>query len=186
MTNTIVDPPEGGQKGQFVNSETQRILDHLMNIPTQTLQNECNRVATDYRDQWRSKNRAAMMLDPGLPNGGLDNISYQQGIDEIAPPYLLAPPFSIRVKILDSVSKINPSAAAEVVTTYPNPSLDIFLPTLNVQNSKIKWNNYLDTFETIIVHEFLHLFGDIQKDGVIRHNWVPTKALSNLGVDLTI
>jgi hypothetical protein len=170
--------------GHYVNSETQRILNRLMEIPIQKLQNECNRVAQYFRDQWKSKNQTSMMLDPCLPNGGLDNISYEEGIDEIRPPFLLTSPTSIHVNILNSVSNINPNRAAETVTTYPNPSLEIFLPTLNVQNSKIKWNNYVDTFESIIVHEFLHLFGDIQKDGVIRHNWVPTKALSNLGVNL--
>jgi hypothetical protein len=181
----MIDTIEDGEKGNFVNSETQRILNRLMDIPIQMLQNECNIVAADFRDQWRSKDQSFMMLDPSLPNGGLENVSYGQGIDEISFPYLFTCPTSIHVKILTSVNSTNPNAAA-VFPTYPEPSLEIYLPTLIVSGSKINWNGYVDNYESIIVHEFLHTCRDIQKDGAIRHNWVPTKALSNLGVDLTI
>jgi hypothetical protein len=56
-----------------------------------------------------------------------------------------------------------------------NPKLMIFLPTLEVINSTITWTHRLKTsFKSIIIHEFLHLCGDVESptrkivDGVIR------------------
>lgn len=185
LIEIIVETTENGEKGEVVRAETLRILNRLTGMHIQLFQEECNTVAQYFREQWRSRNQASMMLDPSLPNGGLNSTSYEDGIDEISPPFLLNPPISIHVYILTSVSSFNPARAAETYPTYPNPSLKIFLPSLNITNLKIKWNNYVDSFESIIVHEFLHLYGDIQKDGVIRHNWMPANALSNLGIDLT-
>jgi hypothetical protein len=62
-----------------------------------------------------------------------------------------------------------------------NPKLMIFLPTLEVKNSSITWKHKPGTsFGSVIVHEFLHLYGDTPElrpgvvDGVIRHTNVGT------------
>jgi hypothetical protein len=86
----------------------------------------------------------------------------------------------------------NPKAAAITVvnTVDPkNPNLVIFLPTLEVANSTITWTNFMTPFKSVIIHEFLHICGDIESptaeivDGVIRHTKVGTEAIEPLIAD---
>jgi hypothetical protein len=77
-------------------------------------------------------------------------------------------------------------AAAGVLPDTMNPLLMIFLPTLEISSSTIKWINYVPTFKSVIMHEFLHLCGDVKTpqkeivDGVIRHTKIGTEALEKL------
>ena len=179
-----MDRVDGGQKGQTVSSETQRILNRIMSQSIQKIQAECNRVANLRREKWKDKDQNAMMIEEGLPN-----ISYKQGIRELDPPFSLTCPASVHMNILDSVSSHNPKVAAQVITNLSdrlNPKLEVFLPTLDVKGSTINWIGFTTTFQSVIIHEFLHLCGDIQtpfneiRDGLIRHTWIGTEAITNL------
>jgi len=186
-----IEQIQGGHKGQFVNSETQRILSRLMSIPLQSIQDECNRVANSRREKWKNKDQNAMMIEEGLTN-----IPYKQGIRELDPSFLLTAPLNIHAQILDfHLDALYPqqSANREAAAGVPsggdpmNPKLMIFLPTLEVKNSSITWKHKPGTsFGSVIVHEFLHLYGDTPElrpgvvDGVIRHTDVGTEAIRNL------
>jgi hypothetical protein len=63
----------------------------------------------------------------------------------------------------------------------------IFLPTLEITDSVITWTHRPDVlYKSIMIHEFLHLCGDIESptteivDGVIRHTKVGTEAIGPL------
>jgi hypothetical protein len=62
----------------------------------------------------------------------------------------------------------------------------VFLPTLQVTNSTITWIHSKTSFKSVIIHEFLHLCGDVESptteivDGVIRHTKVGTEAIEPL------
>ena len=108
MTETVVYPPEGGDKGEVVNSVTLEILNRLTNIPVQSFQDELNRVAGLRRERWRNKIQNTMMIEERLPN-----ISYAQGIRELDPSFLLNAPSFIYVRILDlRVDDLNPKYSA--------------------------------------------------------------------------
>jgi hypothetical protein len=155
-----------------------------MALPILKIQDECNRVANLYREKWRAKDQNAMMIEEGLPN-----ISYKQGIRELDPPFLLTSPSSVHMSILNLVNSPNPKVAAKVLinlSDYLNPKLEVFLPTLDVGVSTICWIGFTTTFQSVIIHEFLHLCGDIEtpfnkiRDGLIRHTWIGTEAITNL------
>jgi Zn-dependent metallo-hydrolase RNA specificity domain len=116
------------------------------------------------------------MIEENLPNK-----TYEEGIRELYPDFLLTTPLSIHIQIFDVCIdalypqySYNRDVAAGVLSGDPtNPKLMIFLPTLEVAGSLIKWTNYRETFKQVIIHEFLHLYGDLRKgvvDGRIRHN----------------
>ena len=51
-----------------------------MNIPLQSIQDECNRVANIYRNRWRLKLQTAPMTDEGL-----SPLTYEKGIKGLIP-----------------------------------------------------------------------------------------------------
>ena len=194
MTEIYVDTVDEGEKAQIVSSTTQRILRQLIEIPVQTIQEECNRVVKMYRAKWKVKNPSDRMIEEDLPDK-----TYEEGIKELYPDFLLTAPLSIhiqifdfRIDVLDPLYSNNRDAAAGVPSGDPiNPKLMIFLPTLEVNGSLIKWTNYRETFQQVIIHEFLHLYGDVPAlrqgvvDGRIRHNMVGTGAIEPLIDGLT-
>lgn len=177
----ITEQVQGGNKGQVIYLETQRILNLLMDIPLQRIQDECNRVANQLRDRWSTRNPKDLISEYNLYF-----TTYGDGIRELDPPFVLTRPSSIRINILDSKDDSNPEGAANVTTFLNdplNPILRIFLPALNVI---IRWINFEEPFITVIIHEFLHISGDVPHlrqgvvDGRIRHNMVGTKAIERL------
>jgi hypothetical protein len=189
-----VDTVGGGAKVQIVSSTTQRILRQLMAIPIQRIEEECNRVANMYRVKWNVKNPSDRMIEEDLPN-----MTFEEGIKELYPDFLLTAPVSIHIHIFDCRIDIpypqysgNMDVAAGVPSGGPiNPKLLVFLPTLQVNGSLIKWTNYRETFRQVIIHEFLHLYGDVSGlrrgvvDGRIRHNMIGTGAIEPLIDGLT-
>jgi hypothetical protein len=57
---------------------------------------------------------------------------------------------------------------------------------LEISNPIVRWINYKQTFQQVIIHEFLHLCGEVETaqrkivDGVIRHTMIGTKAIEPL------
>lgn len=194
MTEIYVDTVAERDKAQIVNSTTQRILRQLIEIPIQTIEEECNRVANMYRVKWKAKNPNDRMIKEDLPN-----MTYEEGIKELYPDFLLTAPVSIHIQIFDCRIDVlypqysgNRDAAVGVPSGDPiNPKLLVFLPTLEVNGSLIKWTNYRETFQQVMIHEFLHLYGDVPGlrhgvvDGRIRHNMVGTEAIEHLMDGLT-
>ena len=192
----IVEQTQGKDKGQFANTETQRILRKIMTIPLQRIQDECNKVASKYRDLWNAKNPNDMMIEYGL-----QYTTYKDGLGELDPAFLLTCPSTIRMNIwelyVDAIfpeKKNNRNAAAAV--SFPNispseidlqnPILHVFLPTLEVSGLIIRWTDYKETFQQAIIHEFLHLCGEVKTpqrdivDGVIRHTMIGPEAIEPL------
>ncbi|MGI0043830.1 MAG: hypothetical protein ACRD47_08970, partial [Nitrososphaeraceae archaeon] len=111
----IVEQVQGKDKGQFINTRTQKILRQIISIPLQRIQDECNRVANEYRNLWNSKNPNDIMIEYGLPN-----TTYKDGIRELDPAFLLTCPSTIRMNILDSrINTIDP-------TKSPDASLAVY------------------------------------------------------------
>ena len=107
----------------------------------------------------------------------LEDITYKDGLKELDPPFLLTCPSSIRISILDSrIEKPSDVSAAINDQDPQNLILCVFLPTLKVDGSVITWTNHSETFQQVMIHEFLHLCGDTPNqrkgvvDGIIRHN----------------
>lgn len=187
MTDIYVDWVQGGSKGQTIYSETRRILDRLFSLDLHYIEKECNRVANAYRNIWSTKNPNDFMIEYGL-----EYTTYESGIRELNPPFLLAAPLTVHIQVFDSqIDELYPqysansNAAAGVLYGDPmNPKLMIFLPTLEVTNSTITWTHRNRTsFKSVIIHEFLHLCGEVKTptrdiiDGVIRHTMVGTEAI---------
>jgi hypothetical protein len=197
LPHITIEPVQGGEKGQFVSSETQKILRKLLSIPLQRIEDECNKVAGKYRNLWNTKNSSDIMNEYGLPN-----TTYKDGLRELDPEFLLSCPSTIRMYIRDvhvdailHEKKNNHDAAAAVSFSktstseidLQNPSLQVFLPTLEVKDSKIIWiHRPLTSFTSIIIHEFLHLCGEVKGpqrdivDGVIKHTMIGTEAIEPL------
>jgi hypothetical protein len=183
----IVAPVEGGYDGQFVNTETQKILRKVFSIPLQRIQDECNRVADVYRNYWNTKNPNDIMIEYGLPN-----TTYKDGLRELDPAFLLTCPSIIRMNILNSRvntmdSTKSPDVAAGVLPHPTDPILYVFLPTFKIKDSTIVWTHRPSTsFISIIIHESLHLCGEVETaqrkivDGVIRHTMIGTEAIEPL------
>ena len=159
-----------------------------MNIPLQSIQDECNRVANIYRNRWRLKLQTAPMTDEGL-----SPLTYEKGIKELNPPFKLTLPSTVQINILNSfIDELNPIytgnhyAAAGVHPDLLNPALYVFLPTLELQGQRIVWSGFVNTFQSVLAHEYLHICGDVPQfspgviDGVIRHTWIGTEAMINL------
>lgn len=184
---SITEPVQGGDKGQFISTETQKILRKIISIPLQRIQGECNKVANEYHDLWSTKNP-----NDKITEYGLESTTYEKGIIELDPPFSLITPSTIRISILNSRintmdSSKSPDASSAVNDLDPrNPILYVFLPTLEITGPIIRWTNYRETFQQIIIHEFLHLYGDSPNqrqgvvDGRIRHNIVPFTAIEPL------
>ena len=163
MTDICVDTIDGGTKGQTVYSETKRILDRLFSLDLHHIENECNRVANSYRDDWSTKNPNDFMIDFHLKH-----TTYENGIKELYPPFLLTAPSTVHIQVFDFCIDVldprysnNREAPAVVDPADPkNPNLIIFLPMLKVTNSTITWT-YIPTISlrSIIIHEFLHICG---------------------------
>jgi hypothetical protein len=79
-SHIIIEPVQGGDKGQFVSTETQKILRNIISIPLQEIQGECNKVADEHRDLWNTKNPNDIMTEYGLPN-----TTYKDGLRELDP-----------------------------------------------------------------------------------------------------
>jgi hypothetical protein len=188
VTDILVERVEGGDRGQIVSFETQKILNMLLSFGVENIQNECNNVANHYRDLWSKRNPTDFMTEYNL-----QDISYECGIRELYPQFLLVEPSTIRLNVLNScLNELYPqyldrrNVAAAVFPGPMNPVLMIFLPTLEVNGLTITWTNFATTFKSVIMHEFLHLCGDVKTptrdivDGVIRHTRIGTQALENL------
>jgi hypothetical protein len=189
LTDVCVDSIGGGPKGQTMYSETKRILDMLFRIDLHVVENECNRVAKSYRNVWNAKNPSDHMIKEYLPN-----LTYREGVKELYPDFLLTAPSTVHVRIFDlymdtlnSEYAPNHDAAAGVLPHPSDPILMIFLPTLEVEGLKITWRHRPSTtFRSIIIHEFLHLCGEVKTpqrdiiDGVIRHTMVGREAIEPL------
>jgi hypothetical protein len=179
---------EGENKGKLVFFETKKMLDTLFSIDLERVQQECNRVATFYRDKWSIKDPNELMLEEGL-----EHTTYGNGIVELHLPFMLNEPASINIYVLNShIDGIDPTkspdACAAVNFQDPqNPILYVFLPTLEVINSTIIWTHRpMISFKSVMIHEFLHLCGEVETptrkivDGVIRHTKVGTEAIDPL------
>jgi hypothetical protein len=179
----VVDT-EGGEKGQIVSRETQRVLNRLLLFGVKNIENECNKVANHYRELWKDKNPNDSMTEFELPYN-----KYSDGISELDPPFLLTEPSSIRVEILDARDTSNPILSAKVTAKrndLTNPKIMLYLQAFDVSDSKITWIGFKESFQTVIIHEFLHCCGEIPElrpglvDGLIRHNKIGTEAFNNL------
>ena len=184
MTDIYVDRIDGGAKGQTVCSEARRILDRLFRLDLRNVQNECNRVADLYRERWSAKNPNDFMVEYNL-----EHTKYAGGIGELDPPFLLTAPLTVHIHVYDCLYPSNRETPAITVVNSAdpkNPNLMIFLPTLQVTNSTITLTHFKASFKSVIIHEFLHLCGDIESptspivDGVIRHTKVDTEAIEPL------
>jgi hypothetical protein len=155
-----------------------------MTVSLQTIQDECNRVAGGCRISWIAKKPNEMMNENVYR---LPGITYKDGLKELHPQFLLSCPSTIRISILDSRID-NSSDVCAVINDDdpPNPVLSVFLPTLELNGSTIKWTFHKDTFHQFMIHEFLHLCGDSPTqredvvDGIIRHNIVAFNAIEPL------
>ncbi len=188
MTYVLVERVDGGDRGQIVSFEVQKILNMLLSLGVEYIQNECNSVANHYRDLWSKRNPTDFMTEYGL-----QDVTYESGINELYPSFSLVEPCTIRLNVLNSrMNELGPQysdkrdVAAGVLPDAMNPVLMIFLPTLEISGSTITWINYVPTFKSVITHEFLHLCGDVKTpekeivDGVIRHTKIGTEALERL------
>jgi hypothetical protein len=192
LTDVYADRIDGASKGQAIYSETRRILDRLFRLDLHHVENECNRVANSYREIWSLKNPNDFMIEYGLKH-----TTYANGIRELDPPFLLTPPLTVHIQVLDfRIDVLDPqysnnreTAAATVLNPADpkNPKLMIFLPTLELTSSTITWTHRPSTlFRSVIIHEFLHLCGEVKTptrdivDGVIRHTKVSTEAIEPL------
>jgi hypothetical protein len=189
VTDIRVERVEGGDRGQIVSLETQKILNMLLSLGVENIQNECNSVANRYHNLWNKRNLTDFMTEYDL-----QHISYECGIRELYPPFSLIEPSTIRLNVLNScMNELGPQysdkrdvAAGVFFLDTMNPVLVIFLPTLEVSGLTITWKNYATTFKSVIIHEFLHLCGDVKTptkeivDGVIRHTRIGSEALENL------
>jgi hypothetical protein len=192
----IVEQTQGKDKDKFVNTETQRILHRIMTIPLQRIQDECNKVANKYRDLWNTKNPNDIMNEYGLPI-----TTYKDGLRELDPAFLLTCPSTIRLNICELyidakfpkeknrnvASCVSFSRISSSEIDLQNPILHIFLPTLEVKDSTITWpHRPAVSFTSIIIHEFLHLCGEVKTpqrgivDGVVRHTMIGTEAIEPL------
>lgn len=117
----VLELVQGGSKGQFVCSETQRILLKIMTVSLQTIQDECNSVAGGCRISWISKKPNEMMNENGYR---LPGITYKDGLKELHPQFLLSCPSTIRISILDSrIDNSSDVCAAINDDDPPNPVL---------------------------------------------------------------
>lgn len=87
------------------------------------------------------------------------------------------------IEQLNPIYSSNHDAAAGVQPDPVNPILYVFLPTLEVNGQIIRWTNYRETFQQVIIHEFLHLCSDVPNlrqgvvDGRVRHNIIGINAV---------
>ena len=178
---------DGGDKGQAVYSETIKILDRLFRLDLHYVENECNRVADSYREKWSTKNPNDFMIEYDL-----EHTTYANGIRELYPHFLLDIPSSVYIHVYDYLYSSNRETPALTVVNPAdpkNPNLMIFLPALELINSTITLKRLKTSFKSIIIHEFLHLCGDIKTpmrdivDGIIRHTKVGTEAIEPLIAD---
>ena len=138
-------------------------------------------------EKWSEKNPNDFMIECNL-----EHTTYASGIGELDPPFLLAAPLTVRIQVFDFRKDVlDPQSNREVRASVDyadpeNPKLMIFLPTLKVTNSTITLTHFKKSFKSVIIHEFLHLCGEVKTpthdivDGVIRHTKVGTEAIEPL------
>lgn len=120
MTDILVERVEGGDRGQIVSFETQKILNMPLFFGVENIQNECNSVTNHYRDLWSKRNPTDFMTEYNL-----QDISYECGIRELYPPFLLIEPSTIRLNVLNScLNELGPQYSDKhdvAAAVFPDP-----------------------------------------------------------------
>jgi hypothetical protein len=173
---------EGGDNGNFVGSEAIRILNILKSLGIESIQDECNRVLNEHRERW-----AVRPPDDNADELGF-LITYRNALRELERPFVLSASDSILVEVKNSRSTRNAQTGASAVfinRNTRNPLIWIYLPTLEIRDSMIIWTGFRDTFDTLILHEFLHTCGEPSPEGgvpdsIIRLNHIGEIAIRNL------
>jgi len=117
-------------------------------------------------------------LDPDkfLVDHGLPDIKVSQALIELAPPFRLTPPGSIKIDLtLDHFDRNRHTAMAATLT---QSTIYVFSSAINPATLQDLLGG--TPVRDITFHEMLHLCKETQHDGVIRYNWAGVEAIKEL------
>lgn len=111
--------------------------------------------------------------DRNLPEWGLANITVVTSIEEATPQFNLdEPPQNLRIDLLRTSRQENPDVSMAyrtdgVILVYQPP----------ISPDWVRSQTLLTKLNLITWHEMLHACGDVQYDGIVRHNKIGLDAV---------
>lgn len=139
------------------------------------IESACNNKRVKLLSDWTSKPKEEPIEDLGI-----SNITYAIGIKEISEPYSLIEPENIEIIFSDGESQVNDGKAAMEINTHTN-QIYVYKKCFSLKNGEYYWDNM--SIKDVTYHELLHACGDIQHDGIIRHNLIGVNVVKELIVD---
>ena len=170
---------EGGTEGNKVWQLLNETARRFFSLPLANIQAACNNRRQLLVNQWRHRDAHSYMSDYGLPD-----ITFKTGISEAEPPFDLFRPIKVEVCIwANKVSRGNQGLAPMEVGIFDggrHARLHVYLSKFEERCGSFYVREANESLEDILIHELLHVCGDTQHDGIVRHNIIGIMAVKPL------
>ena len=136
------------------------------------IEGTCNNKRLELLTDWGSKPK-----DDPIMELGIHTITYAIGIKEITNQYKLTKPERLEVIFSDGKSYVNEGNAAMEINIQTN-QIYVYKGSFNLRDGGYYWGDM--SIKDVLYHELLHACGDVQYDGIIRHNFIGVESIKQL------
>jgi hypothetical protein len=114
-----------------------------------------------------------------LDQNDLNHITIEKARDELGPAFALTLPPALKLEALRTPYRHNPRVTMAYYGTLDPPTIRGFIPAIEQRLVSGDWKDLSPT-RWVMYHELIHACGDIDKDGLLRHNWAGADVIREL------
>lgn len=181
MVQINIKECDGGKKGEQCRKVIEAACHNFFKVcGIRNIESVCNNLRENLRIKWENQNPDDPMVEYNLPN-----IPFKRGLEEISPVFKLTEPEIIDIFILKGKKSHgnNGLAVMECYYSENEPNLKkiyAYLDMMDYSNKSLSWRGFNASIEEITYHELLHACGDVEYDGILRHNIIGVECVKKL------